>query len=343
MDHAWIKDLILSCPEPWPGIGRTRARNNQADVIARNISCAMNSHKMEGVADIFAAIVQGQNLIGEEKLFGPVDNLWRGQMNCLTRTIDQLMNSHPASAHHLLDLVAQFFSRNLSRKMSWLSDLADMFPLNRLEALFARNANLAILVWRVKYRGLYPYWEISGPFGVEFVEKMIPLAKDQKFPAVLIIGVLPRFPGDVICRLLEAWQDPLFPRDLEDMADIAGIAKAREEYYSRVALVMRIALDREKNSHTRSDRRFLTDMCKIIPENKCFDNLIKFVRKHTHALAKSKTTTSKISSIGKTWPTWVPFGHDHDSKVDAFNEQLFDSLRAHVAPDVLCRIVFDFL
>lgn len=319
----WLHDTILEFSSKvdesqWPGLENSPNRLNKALDIAHSIYNTVTSSILEGTGDTVMAIMQQQQRLPA------VDNdnvvLVSCQVENTAWAIYLLTSAEPESAYFMLDLLDRYISPNHHQKAHWIENMSK-YPEYILAQLFAKNADLALVVWTTRCFRTHGFLN-HNLFGIEFVTKMIPLAKKQESVSMALDACIDHFTGIDIYRLLEAWQNPLFPDEMQALSGILG-------EYSMSALSLRVAFGMEKRQWG-VDRFYR-------------DRFNHYIGAHTRTLSETKTTTSKIASIVKTFPAWTPFGRDHIDTITSFDSNLLKEIHKHVRIQGPCRLVFDFL
>lgn len=340
---SWVKDAILAFPKDefgrgWPEVGDSDGEKQEADAIALDIFNAALPFGIRGCA------IPG--LMDLMSIDSSPDTGADIHLCSITHAINLLMNSRPESAYFMLDLVNQSLADE-EVKNSWVYFCQSAFSNERLELLFMRNPDLAIEVW-TEMCLMHPPRSGEDKFGFEFILKMIPRARCSKSVPNCISQTLPRFSLGYTLRLFEAWQASLFPDAAEDLSAISETLQRNP----RAAVILRILLDWEKRSNqddidntdhsgAESLLRGNSDFSRYYFRQDLVDVLKKFVRD----IVQSKTTFSKLVSVCKTNPEWIPFMHerDHIDKINDYNETLMNLLKTRLASPGPCSIVFQFL
>lgn len=260
------------------------------------------------------------------------------QLICITQVIIRLSRTHLFNARFMMGILDKFTSPSRYCKLRWMTILSSMDAAT-MESLLCVHPDIAVETWGMRIIRYNLDW-IGGPFGIEFVQRMIPLVNcTQIVEWCLKNAAMVLLPLDTV-KLLETWHDHFHPGYHDE--DVSVISETIKDNTTS-QIILGIALAREKN-HDNSGCSYIAKTNSVavsVPKENI--ELLATMRRNMDLMCKTNTTISKLAAMCRTFHGWAPFGDDHEAKTENFNQALKNSLDKRIGIEALSQIIHGFI
>lgn len=243
------------------------------------------------------------------------------------------MNNHSATAVFLFDLVTraldmldESFDHQVHRGC-WAQANACL-KQKTLEILLVNQPRLALAIW-THQRSSGPSYRLS----IDFITQTIPQVASLKARIECILSSLVLRPLEEGSRLFMAHFDALYPREIQALDSIPGFNDP-----GLSALLVRMALDDEHTGRAV----WISYIESAVPDWRR-GNEYHLIKAQLIRIQKAGTKMSTLAGVCGSNEGWVPFGPDHDEKIQNYKLQLECIVRRFIGIEALSRMVLHFV
>lgn len=258
-----------------------------------------------------------------------------------------LVHNHPTTAVFLFDLVTraldmldESFDHQVHRGC-WAQANACL-KQKTLEILLVNQPRLALAIW-THQRSSGPSYRLS----IDFVARAIPQVTSLEARVECILSSLVLRPLEEGSRLFMAHFDALYPREIQALDSIPGFNDP-----GSLALLVRMALDDEHTLPIGTNGNRCTNGTGKASWVRHIESAVPDWRRKTEChlikaqlirIQKAGTKMSTLAGVCGSNEGWVPFGPDHDEKIQRYKLQLECIVRKFIKIEALSRMVLQFV